>query len=96
MDEQNDIKNKLSALSKKDSKSYMAKDLGDVVYENQKNALKQFFVNTHGSELMTTLLTVVPKKMVQKFMDTYMSMLVTHNKSDLENWTKRARANLTH
>lgn len=32
-DTQNDIKNKLTALQKKDSKSFLAKDLGDVVYE---------------------------------------------------------------
>jgi hypothetical protein len=35
MDEQNDIKNKLAALQKKESTSFLQKDLGDVVYERK-------------------------------------------------------------
>ena len=38
MEEQNDIKNKLAALTKKDSKSFMSKDLGDLVYEKKVSA----------------------------------------------------------
>lgn len=60
MEEQNDIKNKLAALTKKDSKSYMSKDLGDLVYE--KKISSQWFVNTHGSKIMTSVLVVVQKK----------------------------------
>lgn len=37
----------------------MQKDLGDIVYES--NIDKNFFVNTHGSTLMTSVLVVVNK-----------------------------------
>ena len=69
LDEQTTIKNKLGALQKKDSTSFMQKDLGDIVYE--KKISKNLFVNTHGSELMTTVLIVVNKKKVQQFKDVY-------------------------
>lgn len=65
MDEASDVKNKLSQLTKKDSSSFMAKDLGDIVYENK--IPKDQFVNTHGSTLMVTVLVVVNKKNVEKF-----------------------------
>ena len=35
IDEQNSLKNKLNALSKKESSSLMHKDLGDFVYEKK-------------------------------------------------------------
>lgn len=34
-DKQNDLKNKISALSKKESNSFLTKDLGDVIYEKK-------------------------------------------------------------
>ena len=45
---------------------------------------------------MTTVLVVVPKKSIQKFLDAYMTMLTVHNEQDIENWQKRTRANITH
>ena len=33
MDKQNDLKNKLATLQKKESKSFLVKDLSDIVYE---------------------------------------------------------------
>lgn len=74
----------------------MTKDLGDVIYENGSKVNKALFVNTHGSELMTTLLVVVPKKQQQKFYESYEYMLIIHNKGDIENWTKKTKANITH
>ena len=62
IEEQNDIKNKLAALTKKESKSFLVKDLGDLIYEHKISA--QWFVNTHGSKIMTTVLVAVPKKMI--------------------------------
>lgn len=60
LDEQNGIKSKLQMLQKKkESSSYMQKDLGDLVYEEKIS--KNLFVNTHGSHIMTTILIVVPK-----------------------------------
>ena len=34
-DKQNDLKNKISALSKKESNSFLSKDLGDIIYEKK-------------------------------------------------------------
>jgi len=94
MDEQNDIKNKLAALVKKDSKSYMIKDLGELVYE--KKISSQWFVNTFGSKIMTSVLVVVPKKQVDRFQETYPIVYLEHNKKDLENWMRRTLANIQH
>lgn len=63
IDEQSEVRNKLSHLTKKDSPSFMQKDLGDIVYE--KKITKNMFVNTYGSELMTTILVVVNKKKIE-------------------------------
>jgi hypothetical protein len=57
------VRNKLNHLTKKDSPSFMQKDLGDIVYE--KKISKNMFVNTHGSEIMTTILVVVNKKKIE-------------------------------
>lgn len=67
----------------------MVKDLGDIVYE--KAIGQNMFVNTHGSELMTTVLVVVPKKKVPQFQKEYLTLLRDFNKSDLENWKKRTK-----
>jgi hypothetical protein len=57
------VRNKLNVLTKKDSPSFMQKDLGDIVYE--KKITKNMFVNTHGSDIMTTILVVVNKKKIE-------------------------------
>jgi len=44
------------------------------------------FVNTYGSDIMTTVLVVVPKKKVDQFKGTYLSLLINFNNSDFENW----------
>lgn len=62
IDEQNELKQNLNALVKKESTSFLQKDLGDVVYEQKIS--KTNFVNTHGSEVMTTVLVAVQKKKV--------------------------------
>ena len=49
MDQQNENKTKLAQLTKKDSKSFLVKDLGDIVYENKDRIAKNLFVNTHNS-----------------------------------------------
>ena len=69
-DESNEIKSKLIQLQKKDSPSFLSKDLGDLVYEKKIN--KDQFVNTYmtdgfSSELLVTILVVVNKKNIQKF-----------------------------
>lgn len=63
IDEQSEVKNKLNHLVKKDSPSFMQKDLGDIVYE--KKITKNMFVNTYGSSIMTTVLVVVNKKKIE-------------------------------
>jgi hypothetical protein len=94
LDDQNDIKNKLAALSKKESKSFMIKDLGDLVYEEKISSA--WFVNTHGSKIMTTILVVVPKKHIERFKETYPTVYLSHNKADYENWCRRTLANIQH
>ena len=76
MDEQNQLKNKLNAITKKESKSLMHKDLGDFVYE--KKIPNQLFVNVHGSKILTTILVVVNKKHIDRFKDIYPELLITH------------------
>lgn len=94
MEEQNSLKNKLNALAKKESNSLMHKDLGDVVYE--KKISSQFFVNTHGSKILTTILVVVNKKNFDKFKEIYPTLLLNHHAQDYENWQKRTLANIQH
>jgi len=77
---------------KKDSASFLQKDLGDIVYE--KKISKDQFVNTHGSSLMVTVLVVVNKKNVEKFRENYMSWLLNFYKEDEEKWQQRTRAML--
>lgn len=94
VEDQNDIKNKLAALQKKESNSLLQKDLGDLVYE--KKISSQLFVNTHQSSVMTTVLVVVNKKMLDKFKEIYSTVLIDHYENDFENWQKRALANVQH
>lgn len=53
---------------------------------------KNLFVNTHGSEIMTTVLVVVNKKKVEEFKKAYLTILSNHYKNDFENWQKRTKA----
>jgi len=92
VDEQNDIKNKLQILVKKESKSYLVKDLGEIIYEAR--IPKQHFVNTFGSAQMTTVLVVLNSKQVKKFEDCYLSVLTEYKQADFENWQKRTRSNV--
>jgi len=80
-------------LSKKEGANFLTKDLAAVIYENNVNG--KLFVNSHGSELMTSLLVVVPKKMVDKFKEMYVDILVNHKAADYDNWGKRTLANIT-
>jgi len=65
LDEQNDIKNHLNSLMKKESPSFLVKDLGDVIYESQIS--KTLFVNTHGSSMLTSVLVAVNKNKIEQF-----------------------------
>lgn len=74
MDDTNEIKSKLSELVKKDSPSFLAKDLGDLVYERK--IKKDLFVNTYeGINMLVTVLVVVPKKSIDKFTSSYVGWL---------------------
>jgi hypothetical protein len=88
LEEQNGIKNKLALLQKKkESSSYMQKDLSDLVYEQKLS--KDLFVNTHGSTIMTTILIVVPKPKLNQFEGIYMTALKNQRAKDYEQWKKR-------
>jgi len=88
MDEQNDIKNKLGMLTKKESASFLVKDLGDLIYE--KKIGQQLFVNTYdNSNWMTSVLVVVNKKMVDQFKQVYPTCLLNYYQQDFEAWEKR-------
>jgi hypothetical protein len=84
MDEQAEVKNKLTHLIKKDSASFMQKDLGDIVYE--KKITKSMFVNTYGSGIMTTILVVVNKKKIEQFKNSYMRVLLDYYENDFDGW----------
>jgi hypothetical protein len=84
MDEQAEVKTKLSHLITKDSPSFLQKDLADVVYE--KKITKQMFVNTYGSDIMTTILVVVNKKKLESFRSSYMNVLLDYYQNDFEGW----------
>ena len=62
----------------------MQKDLGDIVYE--KKITKNMFVNTYGSDIMTTILIVVSKKKIDQFKGSYMKVLLDFYQSDFEGW----------
>ena len=79
-------------MTKKDSPSFMLKDLGDIVYE--KKITKNMFVNTYGSDIMTTILVVVQKKKIELFKNSYMNVLLNYYESDFESWSKRTLATL--
>ena len=89
MDEATDVKNKLGQLTKKDSNSFLQKDLGDIVYE--KKIPKDNFVNMHGSTLMVSVLVVINKKNVDKFKASYMNMLLEFYEQDYEKWQQRTK-----
>ena len=89
VDQQNAVKNKLQSYQKKqENASFMGKDLADVVYE-QPAISGSNFVNTHGSELMTTILFGVPKAKVQVFKENYFTALISQKEKDYESWKKR-------
>lgn len=74
-------------MTKKDATSFLVKDLGDLVYE--KKITPQYFINTHGSKLMTSVLVVVSKKNIAKFRESYFTVLTDHYEKDQANWKKR-------
>ena len=47
-----------------------------MVYE--KRVTKQMFVNTYGSDIMTTILVVVNKKKLETFKANYMKVLLDY------------------
>lgn len=65
-DEANEVKQKLALLKKKESESFLQKDLAEVVYK--KRISSTYFVNTHGSLLMTSILIAVNSRKVDSFM----------------------------
>ena len=94
MDEASEVKNKIQQLTKKDSTSFLQKDLGDIVYERKIS--KDHFVNTkYGGEminqLMGTVLVVVNKKSVESFKAKYMTLLLNFYKDDYEKWENRTK-----
>ena len=60
-----------------------------LVYEKKISEKK--FANTYGSEYLTTVLCVVPKKLKEKFAEIYQTCLITYNEADLINWEKRTK-----
>lgn len=77
---------------KKDSPSFLQKDLGDVIYE--KKIGKNLFVNTYGSEVMSSVLVAIPKNKVQAFKEGYLGFLINVRSVEYENFKKRAMAQM--
>lgn len=61
-----------------------------MVYE--KKITKQMFVNTYGSDIMTTILVVVNKKKLEVFKANYMKVLLDYYQNDFDGWQKRTLA----
>ena len=55
-----------------------------MVYE--KKITKQMFVNTYGSEIMTTILVVINKKKLEQFKSSYMNVLLDYYQNDFDGW----------
>lgn len=101
-DMQAKLKSDLGALTKKNQGSDLKnRDLGDAVYEKITDIGKEKFLQSHSpneanySELMTTVLIVVPKKREVQFKNEYVYYLINHNKNDFANWKKRKEMELT-
>lgn len=93
-DEANSIKAKLQQLAKRESKSFMQTDLEVIVYEKKMNATT--FINAHYPDTqMTSVLVVVPKKKTDEFFAHYEELLLKFNTSDLNNWEKRTRTQIS-
>lgn len=58
-DELNETRNHYNSVAKKEGASFMAKDVGDVIYTNQVDP--SIFVEKQGSEALSTLIAVVHK-----------------------------------
>lgn len=72
LDELNEVKNNLAALTKgKDGASFFTKDLGEVIYTSEKINADVFFMEKHGCENLCTLLAIVHKQKMQQFLDVY-------------------------
>jgi len=76
-------------LTKKESAIYTQKDLSDLIYEEKCNM--KLFVNTLGSNWMTTVLVVVNKKKDEQFFASYETYLKKFYENDFENWKKRTK-----
>jgi len=63
--------------------------LGDLVYEQKIS--KTLFINTYGSDIMTSILVVVNKKKLDNFMENYFTVLLKHYENDKANWEKRTK-----
>jgi len=63
--------------------------LSDLVYE--KKIDEKYFVNSHGSQLMTSVLVVVNKKKIAEFKEKYFTVLVEHYQNDQQNWERRTK-----
>lgn len=60
----------------------------------EKDISGKLFVNTHGSEILTTLLVVVNKKKIEQFKNVYPALLLNYNYADFDNWVKRTEVNI--
>jgi len=53
-------------------------------------------VNSHGSKILSTVLVVVHKKVLEKFRELYPMVLLNWYEADFENWKTRTMANCNH
>lgn len=62
MDELNEVKNNLAALTKgKDGNSFFNKDIGEVIYTSEKINADVFFMEKHGCENLCTIIAIIQK-----------------------------------
>ena len=67
LEEQSQIKSKITSMTKRDQGNLTVRDYTDDIYNN--NPSKDLFVETHGSDLFVNMLVVLNQEKVQAFMD---------------------------
>ena len=76
LEEQSQIKSKITSMTKRDQGNLTVRDYTDDIYNN--NPSKDLFVETHGSDLFVNMLVVLNQEKVQAFMDNMESMMTDY------------------
>ena len=76
LEEQSQMKQKITSMTKRDQGNLQVRDYTDDIYN--KNPSKDLFVETHGSDLFVNMLVVLHQDKVQGFMDNMESLMTEY------------------